>query len=119
MYLIRLVVLKRPGFQSQKYGMYLRLLVRLLHNAMLRVHSSTLQYSSSLHELFISALPGKISVKTPVTCPKNAIPIKLMQESYIYIRRAYILLLENHKYNTIANPKCMGLLRVVRKQHGL
>jgi len=46
MYLIRLVVLKRPGFQSQKYGMYLRLLVRLLHNAMLRVHSSTLQYST-------------------------------------------------------------------------
>jgi len=37
--------------------------------------------------------------------------MKLIQESYM--RRAYKLLLETHKYNTTANPKCMGLLRVV------
>jgi len=36
----------------------------------------------------------------------------------MYIRRAYKLL-ESHKYNTTANPKCMGLLKVVRKQHSL
>jgi len=45
--------------------------------------------------------------------------MELMQESYIYIRRAYKLLLENHKYNTTAKPKFMGLPRVVRKQHCL
>jgi len=33
--------------------------------------------------------------------------------------REYKLLLENHKYNTTANSKCMGLSRVVRKQHSL
>jgi len=42
-----------------------------------------------------------------------------MQESYIYIRRAYKVLLENHKHNATANPECMGFSRVVRKQHSL
>jgi len=37
------------------------------------------------------------------------------------MRRTYKILLENHKFNKTANPKCMGLLRVglVRKQHSL